>query len=313
MTGFILIDLLGKNLQVEERELLAHPSVLGVILFARNFDSRAQLSKLTRSILRIKPNAIIAVDQEGGRVQRFKTGFTPLPPMSYWGEQYKRDPLKTMVRLRQVIFTMINELKSCGVNINFGPVLDCNSGISTVIGNRSLSSSIDDIVSLGRHIIETMESMGMPPVVKHFPGHGAVCADSHRDLPFDFRPFSQVYRTDLMPFRELQYEFSALMTAHIVFPEVDALPVTLSPYWIQHFLRGQLGYQSVIFSDDLMMGAVASYGDPARRAERALAAGCDILLACNDRDSVLSIINTVVAPADACRAQRVNRFISKIK
>lgn len=313
MLGYVLIDFEGVILTSEERERLQHPAVVGAVLFSRNYQSTSQLRELTQSIMKIKPNAIIAVDHEGGRVQRFQADFTKLPPMREWGRAFYQNPQKGLQTLDAQIAMMVTELQSCDVNVNLSPVLDIDAGLSDIIGSRSLSDNTDDVIRLGDWIISRMNQLGMPAVVKHFPGHGRVRADSHLELPVDRRSLSAVMSSDMQPFLKLQSLYSALMTAHIVFPEIDAMPVTFSQFWIRDFLRGQLGYQKLIMTDDLTMQAAASVGSYADRAQLALSAGCDILLACNCPEGVVEILDQVAVPKDDCRDRRVAVFLSQIK
>mgnify|MGYP001344091183 CR=1 FL=1 len=313
MLGYVLIDFDGSVLTSEERERLQHPAVAGAVLFSRNYQSTSQLRELTQSIMKIKPNAIVAVDHEGGRVQRFHAGFTKLPAMRKWGSDYTESKQPTLQRLDALITTMVFELQSCGVNVNLSPVLDIDAGLSDIIGSRSLSDNAGDVIRLGERVISQMNQLGMPAVVKHFPGHGRVRADSHLELPVDQRSLSEVMSSDMQPFLKLQSLYSALMPAHIVFPEIDVMPVTFSQFWIRDFLRCQLGYQKLIMTDDLTMQAAGSVGSYADRAQLALSAGCDILLACNCPEGVIEILDQVAVPKDDSRDRRVAEFLSQIK
>ncbi|OGT30309.1 MAG: beta-N-acetylhexosaminidase [Gammaproteobacteria bacterium RIFCSPHIGHO2_12_FULL_35_23] len=289
--GPLMIDLAGLELTEEEVELLAHPLVGGVILFSRNYQSAEQVMVLTAAIRQINPNLLIAVDQEGGRVQRFREGFTRLPAMRRLGELYDKDPNRASQLVETCGWLMAMELLAVGVDFSFAPVLDLDLGESVVIGDRAFHSDPEVVINLAQLFIYGMEKAGMASTGKHFPGHGSVALDSHVDIPIDERSYAAIVERDLKPFLGLiSAGLNAIMPAHIIFPAVDQLPVGFSKKWLQTILRGQLNFEGVIFSDDLVMEGAKVVGNIVKRAELALAAGCDMLLICNHRTSVLELL-----------------------
>jgi beta-N-acetylhexosaminidase len=293
MSEFLLIDIDGFSLSQEDKELLAHPSIAGVILFQRNYHSKKQLSDLTSQIKKINSSFIIAVDQEGGRVQRFQKEFTKLPSMRHWGDFYSKNPMDAKKNFISTIELMIQELHLCGVNISFVPVLDIDFAVSEIIGERSFGSDPKLIIDMAQILITTLQKNNMPATGKHFPGHGGVVLDSHEALPKDSRDWSELEKLDLLIFKTLSQQLDAMMTAHIVFTEVDSLPVSFSSHWLQKILREQLNFQGVIISDDLTMKATEIIGNYENRAGHALEAGCDLLLVCNHRTGVIEILNSL--------------------
>lgn len=290
--GPVMLDLEGTALTREEKRLLQHPAVGGVILFSRNFVSHSQIDELCRSIHAVRnPHLLIAVDHEGGRVQRFKEGFTHLPPAAWYGEQYAKQPSHGLKLAEQGGWLMASELRSCGVDFSFAPVLDLGRGISRVIGDRAFSGEPDVVARLAHAWMRGCHSAGMAVVGKHFPGHGGVEADSHLALPIDSRRFEEIEFEDLRPFDHMiQTGMEAVMPAHVIYQQVDGQLAGFSRFWLQKILRGQLGFQGVIFSDDLNMAAADAAGDYAARAEAALAAGCDMVLVCNNRAATLEVL-----------------------
>ncbi|MDN3639570.1 beta-N-acetylhexosaminidase [Simiduia curdlanivorans] len=288
--GVVMVDIEGRSLNDEDRQLLAHPQVGGVILFTRNFESLAQLQQLVLSIRECKPNIIIAVDHEGGRVQRFREGFSRIPAMQSFLASFRRDAESTLEEVRQIGWLMASELLACDIDISFAPVLDVDENNCKIIANRSFSPRPDEVVVLAGAFIRGMHEAGMAVTGKHYPGHGSVTGDSHLVQPVDHRPLAQIQHHDLIPFTQLIDQLDALMPAHIVFPEVDHLPVGFSSKWLQEKLRQQLQFDGVIFSDDLSMAGAESAGDFTARAELALAAGCDMVLVCNDRAAALQVV-----------------------
>ncbi len=292
MPGPIMIDLIGPEISLEERDLLQHPLVGGVILFTRNYESPAQLGELCRTIRENSQSSIIAVDQEGGRVQRFKEGFTCLPSMGEIGELYHRSPEKGLELAYDSGRVMATELRSVGVDLSFAPVLDLDKKQNTVIGDRSFDASVDVVTVLAKMLMDGMHAGGMAATGKHFPGHGSVKTDSHLALPVDERNFEEIYREDMQPFiKMIEAGIDAIMPAHILFPKVDSKPVGFSRYWLKEILREKLHFKGMIFSDDLGMAGAEVAGSYAERAEAALNAGCDMALICNNRMAAIEIID----------------------
>lgn len=306
--GPLMIDLAGTSITAEDRELLLHPLVGGVILFTRNYVDPEQLTDLVTGIHAIRsPPLIVAVDQEGGRVQRFQSGFTRLPPARLMGHAFDQDSKAGLELARRTGWLMASELRTHGVDISFAPVVDLDYGVNEAIGTRALHKRAEAVGQLAVAYMYGMREAGMAATAKHFPGHGAVTADSHHVLPVDRRPLVDM-TDDLAPYRRLIANgLPSVMVAHIVFPAVDAAPASLSASWIRDVLRGELLFQGVVFADDLSMGgAAAAYGDVVARAEKALAAGCDMLPVCNNRDSVIKLIEGLeVEPEPASRLRLV--------
>lgn len=285
--GPVMVDVAGLKLSKDEKRRLRDPLVGGVILFARNFESREQLTALTRKIHEArKEPLLIAVDHEGGRVQRFRTdGFTHLPPMRALGRIWDADPLSAMRLATQAGYVLAAELRACGVDFSFAPVLDLDYGVSKVIGDRALHRDRRVVAMLGRALIQGLSLAGMAACGKHFPGHGCVEADSHHEIPVDTRPLERILREDAAPYDWLGGGvLPAVMPAHVIYPKVDPNPAGFSRRWVQDILRGRLGYDGVVFSDDLTMEGAAVAGDILARARAALEAGCDMVLVCNRPD-----------------------------
>ncbi|HMW50036.1 MAG TPA: beta-N-acetylhexosaminidase, partial [Cellvibrionaceae bacterium] len=280
-TGPVILDVLSFALNDEEKEVLCHPQVGGVILFGRNIDSAKQVADLTRHIRSTNPNLLLCVDQEGGRVQRLKNGFTRLPPMGHLGQLYSSEPALALDISEQLGWLMASEVLGVGIDLSFAPVLDVDSHFSQVIGDRAFSPVPMQVELLGGAFMAGMQRAGMANCGKHFPGHGSVKADSHLELPVDARPMQAIEEHDLRPFRALLPKLAALMPAHIIFPAVDPNPVGFSAAWLQGILRKQMGFNGVIISDDLSMAGAAFAGDYPARAQMALEAGCDGILVCN--------------------------------
>lgn len=310
--GPVVLDLDGKALSPEERELLQHPQVGGVILFSRNYESLAQLKELLKEIHRARPTILTAVDQEGGRVQRFREEFTRLPPLAEFGELYQKNPQQAKQAATESAKVMASELLRVGIDISFAPVLDVDQGINQVIGDRSFSRDPNVVTELGKAYIKGMNSVGMMAVGKHFPGHGAVVADSHKELPIDNRDYQTIWDKDLLPYSKVSALLAGIMSAHIVYPNIDNKPATFSAFWLKKILRKQLNFQGAVFSDDLAMLGAASYGgDYSNRAQLALAAGCDMVLVCNDRQGVIAVLESlkryVVSPESRQRVKKLCR------
>ncbi len=281
--GPVIIDLSGPKVSAEDRARLLHPTVGGVIHFARHYESPEQLRTLNDEIRALRPGLLIAVDHEGGRVQRFRDGFTAIPPMRTLGERWDRDvegALAEAARLGRVIGT---ELIAHGIDFSFTPVLDLDHGGSSVIGDRAFHRDPQAAAQLAAALIGGLRAGGMASVGKHFPGHGFVRADSHHEVPLDERSYAALEADDLIPFAQLiAAGLDAVMPAHVIYPAVDSQPAGYSEIWIKRILRGQLGFDGMIFSDDLGMAGAHGAGDMLARANLALLAGCDMVLVCND-------------------------------
>lgn len=285
--GPVMLDVLGKVLTAEDEARLRHPLVGGVILFARNYESPSQLCELTAAIRAVRtPPLLIAVDHEGGRVQRFRTGFTRIPPMRELGKVWDAHPKRAKHLAQQAGFVMAAELRACGVDFSFAPVLDMDYGVSTVIGDRAFHSEPQAIAELAHSLLLGLRQAGMHTVGKHFPGHGYIAADSHLDIPVDERNYTDIEMADLIPFRQMvNFGLTAVMPAHVIYPKVDPRPAGFSPVWLKQVLRGELGFEGCIFSDDLSMEGATVAGGIVQRAEAALNAGADMVLVCNKPES----------------------------
>ena len=283
-----MIDLQGFEVSAQERQWLDHPAVGGVILFSRNFQDRKQLSELTAALHAVKkPKLLVAVDQEGGRVQRFRQGFTEFPPMRALGRAYDQNPKQALLLASGLACQLATELRQTGVDFTFAPVLDLDSGKSQVIGDRAFHADIDAVSALAKKFVLGLRQGGMEAVGKHFPGHGSVSADSHFEYPLDDRHESDLQLADMAPFQRLvDYGIAGIMPAHVVYAQVDNKPAGFSNYWLGSVLRERLGFQGAVFSDDLSMQAAHVGGDIRRRLQMALAAGCDMVLICNRPEDI---------------------------
>ena len=282
----VVLDIAGTVLTAADRKRLKHPLTGGLILFARNWENRLQLTELTASIKKLRPDVLICVDHEGGRVQRFRTdGFTALPAMRVLGEQWVRDPLGATDAATALGQVLASELRACGVDLSFAPVLDLDYGASSVIGDRAFHRDPRVVALLAKSVMHGLLRAGMANCGKHFPGHGFVKADSHLAVPVDKRSLKAILADDARPYEWLSTALSAVMPAHVVYPKVDGHPAGFSERWLKEILRGQFGFTGAIFSDDLSMegarcleGGTLSY---AEAAAVALNAGCDMVLLCN--------------------------------
>lgn len=303
--GPLMIDLAGTLLAPEEAERLRHPLVGGLILFARNFEHPGQLRELIAQVRAVRPEIIIAVDHEGGRVQRFREGFTRVPPAARLGELYDSDPQAALHLARDWAWLLAAELRAFDIDLSFAPVLDLGGPLSRVIGDRALHRDPAAITALGKAWLQGMREAGMAAVGKHYPGHGSVAEDSHVEFPVDHRTLEQIEALDLVPFRALiDAGLPAVMMAHVIYPAVDDLPAGFSPRWVRHILRERHGFNGVVFTDDLSMAAAATVADPVERARLALEAGCDMLLVCNrpaDAEAVLAGLGAMPDPARDAR------------
>jgi beta-N-acetylhexosaminidase len=291
--GPVMLDLEGTSISTDEQRLLSHPAVGGVILFTRNFDSLEQLRGLCSQIHNTRtPHLLIAVDHEGGRVQRFREGFTPLPPAAWYGDQYQKNAAQGLELAQLGGWLMASELRASGVDFSFAPVLDIGFGISEVIGDRAFSAQPDIVTRLAQAWMQGAHQAGMAVVGKHFPGHGGVKADSHLALPVDKRRFEDLEIEDLRPFEAMiQAGMEAIMPAHVIYSHIDKELAGFSPFWLKNVLRQQLSFQGVIFSDDLNMAAAKEAGGYGDRATAALSAGCDMVLVCNNRPAAIEVLD----------------------
>lgn len=306
MIGALMLDIAATTLTQEDIELLRTPQVGGVILFARNIESPKQVRALTDHMRAIRADLLIAVDQEGGRVQRLRTGFTLLPAMGRFGELYSSDPAQAILLAEQCGWLMATEVLAVGIDFSFAPVLDIND-ISDVIGDRAFANNQADIIVLARAFMQGMQRAGMATTGKHFPGHGSVKADSHVAAAIDRRPYEAIFKKDMQSFIQLQPQLDALMPAHVIYDQVDPNPAGFSPFWIQNILRQQLKFDGVLFSDDLSMQAAGVAGGADARILAALNAGCDMGLVCNDRAAAqlaLAAIENLDLP-DQARLERM--------
>ncbi len=281
--GPVMLDVAGPVLTVDDKARLRHPLTGGVILFARNFVSRTQLIELTSAIRAVRPGMLIAVDHEGGRVQRFRTdGFTHLPALRALGRIWDTpDALRATRAATAAAYVLAAELRACGIDLSFTPVLDLDYGNSGVIGDRALHRDARVVTLLAKSINHGLALAGMANCGKHFPGHGYVAADSHHAIPIDDRTLEAVLADDATPYEWLGPALAAVMPAHVIYPQVDPLPAGFSRFWLQEILRGRFGFDGVIFSDDLSMQGASVAGDVIDAARLALDAGCDMVLICN--------------------------------
>ncbi|MFA6015409.1 MAG: beta-N-acetylhexosaminidase [Gallionellaceae bacterium] len=291
--GPVMLDVAGKSLTPEDEKRLSHPLVGGVILFARNYESPSQLAELTASIRALRaPPLLISVDHEGGRVQRFREGFTKIPPMRELGKIWDTHAKRAKHLAEQVGWILAAELRAYGVDFSYTPVLDVDYGSSGVIGDRAFHANPQAIAELAHSLMLGMKKAGMATVGKHFPGHGFVRADSHLEIPVDERSFVDIELCDLVPFRQMvDFGLSAVMPAHVIYPQVDARPAGFSKVWLKDILRGSLGFEGCIFSDDLSMEGATVAGGIVQRAEAALNAGCDMVLVCNKPESADELLH----------------------
>ena len=309
--GLVMLDVEGKQLNDADRRRLCHPLTGGVILFSRNYESPRQLEELTAAIHRLRrPPLLIAVDHEGGRVQRFREGFTRLPPMRALGAIWDTHPQRARHLARDAGYVLAAELRAQGIDLSFTPVLDLDFGNSAVIGDRAFHSQPQAVIELAGALIEGLALAGMASCGKHFPGHGFIAADSHTEVPVDTRSLAQIEAADLLPFRELvAHGLSAVMPAHVIYPAVDERPAGFSKIWLSQILRTQMEFQGVIFSDDLSMEGARVAGDIVARAHAALDAGCDMVLVCNRPDAadeLLSRLQRAIPPASLARLARLH-------
>jgi beta-N-acetylhexosaminidase len=309
--GPVMVDVQGSELNPQERQMLKHPLVGAVILFSRNYESPEQLARLVKEIHSLRePQLLVAVDHEGGRVQRFRDGFTLLPAVRRIGEVYDSDKALARKMAREHGWLMASELRAMDVDFSFAPVLDLDYGTSQVIGDRAFHSEPEVVADLAFAYIQGMHEAGMAATGKHFPGHGFVTADSHVAIPEDERDLDALHHHDMIPFERLARNgLAAVMPAHIIYRQIDKRPAGFSSYWLQEVLRRQLGFQGVIFSDDLSMEGASVAGGFPERAQAAMEAGCDMVLVCNNPEAageVLAKLKVEPNPVSHARLARMH-------
>lgn len=293
--GCLVIDIEGTQLSAEDKDVLTHPLVGGFILFARNYESPSQLSALVKSIRTTKKSPIlIMVDQEGGRVQRFKDGFTRLPPAASFGEIYAENPDEGIKSARLSGKLMASEILAAGIDFSIAPVLDLNKPICKVIGDRAFHHTTQGVIELATAYMHGMREAGMASIGKHFPGHGSVSVDSHTGMPVDERTFAELEQEDLYPFTALiQRGIDAILASHVIFPAIDKMPAGYSRYWLTDILRNKLKFNGPILTDDLSMEGANISSNYAERVTLAREAGCDLALLCNSRAGVAQVLDNV--------------------
>jgi beta-N-acetylhexosaminidase len=307
-----VIDVVGLALGDDDRRRLVHPATGGVILFSRNYETPEQLTALCDEIEKLREPALpVCVDHEGGRVQRFKTGFTLLPPMRALGMLWDRDRPAGRAAARAAAYVAAAELAAHGIDFSFAPVLDLDFGSSGVIGDRALHYDPTAVGALGASLIQGFADAGMAAVGKHFPGHGFCEADSHVAVPTDGRTFAEIWKKDILPYKAaIEAGMAAVMPAHVIYPQVDAEPAGYSKHWLQEILRGKLGFDGLIFSDDLSMEGASTAGGIAERARAALGAGCDMVLLCNDPGGQEALLEAL-KETSLVKTERLDRMRKK--
>ena len=312
--GRLMLDLAGTSLADHERDQLQNPHIGGVILFARNVESREQISALVKQIRAASAHLLVAVDQEGGRVQRFRDGFTRFPPMQKLGDLVAQDSAAGLALTKDAGWLMAAEVIACGLDISFAPVLDVDRDTSSIIGDRSFSDQPIAVIEIAQAFINGMHEAGMAATGKHFPGHGGIVADSHLEAPVDTRSWDELEAHDLKPFDALSGSLDGIMPAHITFPAVDPDSVGFSSFWLQTILRKRLGFEGVIFSDDLTMKGADIAGGYVDKAKLALDAGCDMILVCNCPEGAIEVLDFMASAAvdgsDKIAGMRASQSIS---
>ena len=308
--GPMMLDIASTALTHEDREILEHPLLGGVILFTRNYENPQQVKSLINDIHAVrKTPLLIAVDQEGGRVQRFREGFTRLPAAADLGVVYNEDRKLALQLAEQTGWINAAELREVGADLNFAPVLDLDYETSGVIGDRSFHRSPEVVADIAHSYMRGMEQAGMSAVGKHFPGHGAIAADSHETISIDERCFNDIRNDDMLAFeRMIHFGLPAIMIAHIIYTQCHDQAAGFSGYWLRDILRGELGFQGAIFTDDLSMQGAAVLGDIVARAQASLEAGCDMFLVCNDRDAAIKVLDNVKAEVNPASNSRLLRL-----
>ena len=308
--GPVMLDLVGTSITPVEREMLLHPQTGGVILFTRNYESPEQISALIQEIHGLRtPHLLVAVDHEGGRVQRFREGFTHIPPASSYGKIYAQNKKQAKQFAYECGWLMAAECRAVGIDMSFAPVLDIGIGLSGVIGDRAYHSKPEIISELAHEYMSGMLKAGMSATGKHFPGHGSVKEDSHTAHPVDKRSLNDIMMEDVIPFeRMIHFGLAAIMPAHVVYPAVDDKPAGYSHIWLQQILRQRLNFQGVIFSDDLSMEAAGIAGNFVARADKALTAGCDMVLVCNHSEAAQEVLVSLEGYTNPASQMRLIRM-----
>lgn len=311
--GPVMLDIEGLQLTANDKKRLLHPLTGGVILFTRNFSSYQQLTTLIAEIRALrKPSLLVAVDHEGGRVQRFQQDFTRLPAMRELGKIWDKQPGRAKHLAQQVGYILAAELKASGIDLSFTPVLDIDYGQSCIIGDRAFHRKPQAIAELAHYLMLGLKAAGMMAVGKHFPGHGYIRADTHHEATIDDRAYADIEMDDLIPFRQMiHFGLAGLMSAHIIYPKIDKNPATFSEKWLKTILRDELQFEGCIFSDDLSMQAAVAYGSIIARAEAALRAGCDMILVCNNPQSVDELLAGLQWDVSAVSLARMMRMHGK--
>ena len=308
--GPIMCDIAGTELTIDDKRRLQHPMIGGVILFARNYSSLQQLTDLTTEIHALRtPSLLVAVDHEGGRVQRFKNNFTRLPAMRELGKIWDEHPIRACQLATTTGHVLAAELRACGVDLSFTPVLDIDYGQSSIIGNRAFHREPKAIGELAHSLMQGLELGGMGAIGKHFPGHGYIQEDSHIEMPVDKRSYVDIKMDDLIPFREMiKHGLAGIMPAHVIYPKIDSQPAGFSIVWLQKILRSELEFDGCIFSDDLSMEGAVVAGNIVQRAEIAFNAGCDMVLVCNDPNAADKLLAELQWKIPAASLARLNRM-----
>lgn len=307
--GPVMLDVVGLTLSEDDIRRIDHPLTGGVILFARNFDDRAQLCALTKQIRDVRDDILIAVDHEGGRVQRFRTdGFTHLPAMGKLGKLWHEDVFKATRVTTAVGYVLASELRACDIDLSFTPVLDLDYGTSTVIGDRAFDADPRVVAMLAKSLNHGLLLAGMANCGKHFPGHGFVAADSHHEIPVDERSLDEILSIDAQPYDWLGMSLAAVMPAHVIYPQVDPNPAGFSAKWLKEILRGKYGFDGVIFSDDLSMQGASAAGDVVTAAHAALEAGCDMVLICNSPEKADRLLREMKSAPDTVSQRRIKHL-----
>ncbi len=310
--GCLMVDVAGRSLLPEDREVLEHPLVGGAILFTRNYESPEQLAALVAEIRALRrPSLLVAADHEGGRVQRFRPGFSLIPSMRRLGHAYDADPVAGLATTREMGWLLAAELRTMEIDLAFAPVVDLDYGVSAVIGDRAFHRRASVVSAMAGALMAGMRDAGMAATAKHYPGHGAVALDSHVGLPVDRREFADLHR-DLYPYQRLiPNGLPSVMMAHVVFEQIDSLPASLSRRWVHDILRVESDFRGAVFTDDLSMAGAAAFGGPVERCRLALAAGCDMLPLCNHRSSVVAVLQGLQATPEPVSALRLARLHGK--